>query len=183
MKKGWIILVVLVTATACDEEKSIQEEEPTIIRNLPTQDRDFLLEPLEAALDDLRNLAEDNPNVSEETYRVDTAGWQGKRTVGTLDGDTVRVYLDIQRSGQREQHWRYWDNDGELYYLETWIQHLDDQGGVLNQMAYKLYLEEGGRLISSYERRAFDGEDMIGDWRAASFTPEEMNYILRAGKR
>lgn len=184
MKKTLIIFFITLSVMGCEEEAAKQKEEaPSIIRNLPTQDRDFLLEPLEGALDDLRALADNDPSITEEVDQIDTIGWKGQRVLGKSAEDTVRIYLDVERSGQRERHWRYWDDDGELYYLETWIQYRNQDGRPQDQVAYKLYLEEGGVLISSYERRSYNGESLSESWRSSSFTPEEMNYILQAGKR
>ena len=183
MRKWWIILLVLVIATACDEEKQAKEDEPSILRNLPEQDRDFLLEPLEAALDDLRKLADENDALTEEKHVVDTLGWKGKKVVGLDEGDTARLYLDIKQAQKREQHWRYWDKEGELYYMESTIQYLNPDGSTGDQVAYKLYLEEGGVLISSYGRKAFGVEELPDVWRAAEYSPEELTYLLRVVQR
>jgi hypothetical protein len=183
MKKLWMLIVALAVLTACEEEKKPAAQESGIIRNLPTQDRDFLLEPLEAALDDLRKLADDNDALTEETYAIDTLGWKGKKVLGLYEEDTVRLYIEIQQPQKREYHWRYWDDESELYYMESTIQYLNPDGGVNDQVAYRLYLEEGGVLISSYGRKAFGGGDLPEAWRATEFSPEELTYLLRVAQR
>jgi len=183
MKKLMLVFVVLIGLSACDEEPQKAQKEEAIIRNLPQQDRDFLLEPLEAALDDLRALADENEALSEESYGVDTLGWRGKKIVGLSDSDTVRLYLEIAQAQKREFHWRYWDDESELYYMESTIQYLNPDGSIGDQMAYRLYLEEGGVLISSYGRKAFAGSELPDAWRAAEFSPEELNYLLQVTRR
>lgn len=163
---------------ACGEETTDSNEQQTIIRNLPVQDRDFLLEPLEGALDDLRSIAETDPRYETKTIRVDTLGWKGLKKIRHNNNDTAMLDLQISQATKQERHLRYWDENHELYYLESTLIYLDSKGETMDQFAFKAYFEEGQVLISAYSRSAFAGEKLKGPWRTVAPMPETMQYLL-----
>jgi hypothetical protein len=178
----YLFVLAFLLTVACTEDAVVSNDEETIIRNLPVQDRDFLLEPLEGALDDLRALAESDPRYETQTIRIDTLGWSGQKKIRSNNGDTAMIVLEIHQSTKREQHWRYWDENKELYYLESIITYLDSIGQPMDQFAYKAYFEEGQVLISAYSRTAFAGEKLKGPWRTIEPMPETMQYLMHINK-
>lgn len=181
MKRLGLLLIPLLGLFACnaDPEAAIgKQQKQAIIRNLPTQDRAYLLEPLEAALDDIRDIVDNDPGLFESNRAIDTLGWKGELNFRLNGADTVKVDLKIESDTKRERHWRYWDENGELFFMESTIKYLDDEGNPTDQRAYRLYFEENQAMISAYGRNSFLGKPLPNEWRTITPSPEELNYLM-----
>ncbi|NQV51584.1 MAG: hypothetical protein HQ500_00285 [Flavobacteriales bacterium] len=184
MKHTQVVLTfsVLALLTSCNEDASMEEmrpkQEQSIVRNLPTQDRQYLLEPLEAALDDLREVVEYNP--SFETVE-ETTHEEGKKVVSTyrLNGeDTVMVEHEMERPLLRERHQHYYDERGAIFLLEAKIVHLAADGAPIEKRVYRIYYEEGPVQLSAYGKVAYGENALPKDWVTICPTKEEETYLL-----
>lgn len=176
MKK--LVFACLILLAACGEQASMEDlrprQEEQIIRNLPTTDREFLLQPLETALDDLRQVIENDPGLEE---MVETA--DNRTLMLRMSGeDTAMMVLKLDLGYSMEKHLRFWDDDGELFMIETTIKRFDEQGNDVEKRAYRIYLEEGNVQLSAYGKVAFGDEPLPQNWVNNCPTQEELNYLL-----
>lgn len=179
MKKFTLYFILLTILTSCLEERPAQPEQNAIIDNLPINDRELLLGPLESALDDLKKSIEQS-----ESYFASSEEWTGENYSGKLDfkldgSDTVMVHLNMTSvEGKLEEHDWFYDKDGHLYYSEHFFKNPSfGLGQSPNERHYKFYFEEHQVLISSYARMAFDGKAATEDWTPTCLTKEEELFI------
>jgi hypothetical protein len=151
-----------------------RHEKESIVRNLPVQDREYLLEPLEAALNDLRDIIEGDPSLFASSYEVHDSTTTGNVRFKLSGADTVLIDASLNKPGRKERFKRYWDEDGTLFIAELTIQHL----GSREVRVYRIYFEEGLEKISSYGRVAFDGKPLPEEWVTICPTAEEVDYLL-----
>ncbi len=177
-----LTLSVLAMLASCNENASMDDmrpkQEPSIVRSLPTQDRHYLLEPLEAALDDLREVVEYNPSLetAEETTQE-----EGMKVVSTyrLNGkDTVMIDHEVEHPFLRERHQRYYDERGEIFLLESNIVHLAADGSPVEKRVYRIYYEDGLVQLSAYGKVAYGENSLPKDWVTICPTKEEETYLL-----
>lgn len=186
-RSPYFILFGAMLLVACNEEAAMEQMRPTqkesIVRSLPTQDRQFLLQPLESALDDLREITDNNPGL--ETTEVSSEEGTGALTLSvTRDGeDTAKIEASIIGPHSQERHLYYFDRAGEMYLLESKLIRLDGQGNRLEARAYRIYYEENLVQLSAYGKAAFGGMKLPEHWVTICPTQEEEAYLLsRIGK-
>jgi hypothetical protein len=179
MKSLGFTLVALLSLASCLEERPAQPEQNAIINNLPVNDRELLLGPLEGAFDDLKNNIEQS-----ESYFASSSDWSRNNQSGKLDfkldgSDTAMSRVRI-RNGQVETERHEWcfDENGHLFYSEHFF---DTPSFGLNQGAtkrhYKFYFEENNVVLSTYARMAFDGNSAPEVWTPVCLTTEEQSFI------
>ncbi|MEX2597087.1 MAG: hypothetical protein WEC59_09195 [Salibacteraceae bacterium] len=180
MIRSIVSIIMFSMMVACSGENTKKEQPSTqsMIRNVPTDDRAFLLKPLEAALDDVREITDKNSELFESEEQIDSSGRKSRMQYALDEADTVKVVLEIERPGKVEKHWRYWDKDNVLYLMETRITYLNDKGEADDQRAYRVYLEANRGVISAYSKSAFEGKELSEEWRSTSLSPEELDYLL-----
>ena len=174
----YLSLLIVLIAIGCGEQASMEDlrpkQEEQIIRNLPTTDREFLLQPLETALDDLRKVIENDPGLD------DVEESEGGRTLllrmsGT---DTAMLELQLDLGHAKEKHLRFWDDDGELFMMESTIKRYDQNGDAVEKRAYRVYLEEGNAQLSAYGRVSYGDNTLPRNWVNVCPTEEELAYLL-----
>ncbi|MEQ9186928.1 MAG: hypothetical protein RLP15_04280 [Cryomorphaceae bacterium] len=178
----YFLLSASMMLVACSDEGSMEQMKPTqkesIVRSLPTQDRQFLLQPLESALDDVREITDNNPGL-ETTVGSRKEGEKSLTFSITRDGqDTAKIEASISASHSQERHLYYFDRAGEIYLLESKLIRLDDQGNRAEARAYRIYYEENLVQLSAYGKAAFDGMKLPEHWVTICPTQEEEAYLL-----
>ena len=185
--RPWLMFLLSIMMIACDESASVEElkarKPEGILRNLPTQDREYLLEPLEGAFDDLREVAEYDPSLFESKYSIDTNGYEGEVRFKLRGSDTALIDARIRTANTKEHHQQYWDDEGHLFLLESTIHYVDVNGSKTSSRAYRLYFEEGLQRLSAYGKVSFDGDPLPDDWVTICPTREEQQFLLSAYKR
>lgn len=172
----WGFLMASAFLVACDEPKDEMPKRESIIRNLPTNDRAFLLEPLEAAWDDLREITDHDPGLFESSRDIDSAGFHGNLAFKLNGADTVFVHLRIAGDFMTESLSAYWNDEGHLFLLEARISY--GQPRVGHQRAYRLYFDEYNALLSAYGKASFDGKTLPNEWRTICPTEDELDYLI-----
>lgn len=174
-------LLLLLTTAACEGGGGVEDfkvkEEQGVLRNLPTSDREYLLEPLEAAFDDLREVIENDPALFDSERSIDS---NGIKTVGKfrLNGsDTVMMDLRRHYDNKREKFLAFRDDSGALLLIEAHLVWTTEGGDPLDRRSFKFYFDEGEILLSAYGKTAFNGAALPVDWVTIMPTPEELAYI------
>ena len=177
------ICLVLSLASCEPQGNGIPVKHEKIIRNLPTQDREYLLKPLEASMDDIRAIIENDQSLFESDYDVDTNGINGNVRFKLSGRDTSMIYAVLQLAHRTEVHQRFWDDKGELFLAETEVVWKNPNTGEEDKRAYKLYFEEGKELISSYGKVSFNGKPYSSSWVSIQPTKEEIGFVLSQDRR
>jgi len=173
------LLIVVVSFSSCEPMgNGLPQKHEQIIRNLPTEDRQFLLKPLEASMDDIREIIENDQTLFESDYDVDTNGIMGNVRFKLSGRDTSMIYGVLRLAHRTEDHQLFWDDKGELFLAETEVEWKNPSNGVEDKRAYKLYFEEGKELISSYGKVSFDGKPYAASWVSIQPTKEEIEFVL-----
>ncbi|MDB4105017.1 hypothetical protein N9545_05770 [Salibacteraceae bacterium] len=177
-----IFVLVSISLVSCEPMgNGVPQKQKQIIRNLPTEDRQYLLEPLEASLDDVRSIIENNQSLFESDYDIDSNGIKGNVRFKLSGRDTSLIYAFLSDGFRRETHQRFLDDKGELFFDESEVLWLNQEGDVVDKRAYKLYFEEGKELISSYGKVVFNERDYPSNWVTIQPTKEEVKFVLRIG--
>lgn len=165
----------------CLDEPNVKpQKKQSILDNLPVNDRDLLLAPLEHSLDDLRK----SIDMDESLFHSDLH-WRLNHMVGTmeykLDGpDTVMARVGvIGKTPMEEHHSWYYDNDGRLFYSEHHMLNMDfgyETAPITRD--YKFYFEENGSLLSSYGKVGFGRSDGEGQWTPVCLTESEESFVI-----
>lgn len=174
-----VLWFIAAFAISCEPKgHGIPQKQEKITRNLPTQDREFLLKPLEASMEDIRHIIENDQSLFESSYDFDSNGVSGNVRFKLSGRDTLMIVATLIDGMKRETHQRFWDGRGELFILESETTWLSANHETQEKRAYKFYFEEGYSLISSYGKAAFDGADYSSSWSSIQLTAEEFRYIL-----
>lgn len=176
------LFVIGFALLGCNEEASVDHmkanEPDAIIRNLPTKDREFLLQPLEAALDDLREIAEYDPSLETVEEAFSGPGRAGTYTLRKNGQDTAMMVLEIETTSSREKHARYFDDQGDVFLLESTIVRLDNTGEPVEKRAYRIYFEEEEVQLSAYGKVACGDHPLSKNWVMICPTAEELEFLL-----
>lgn len=182
MKKLVFIASVLLLA-GCGDSATTEEAKPEEKRSLKDRleetDRDFLLQPLEAALDDIAAATEYDPRFIKSTMAISLGEATGKATIKTFESDTVYIQVELQGpNGTSEKHQWFSDAKNGLYKSEHNFKNIvmGADGAVSNQ-DYQFYFEETGAMISSYSRKSFDQQKHEEKWINTEFQPSELKFI------
>lgn len=174
-----VALCLVLFLGSCEPQgNGIPMKHEKITRNLPTQDREYLLKPLEASMDDIRSIIENDQSLFESDYDVDTNGITGNVRFKLSGRDTVMIIARLNEGLKQEVHKRFWDDQGHLFLLESEIKWSSIDGQIMEKRAYKLYFEEQYSLISSYGKTAFNEADYPASWSSVQMTPEEFRHML-----
>lgn len=115
-----VLCFVAALAISCEPQgNGIPQKQEKITRNLPTQDREFLLKPLEASMDDIRHIIENDQSLFESSYDFDSNGVSGNVRFKLSGRDTFLMYVTLSKISRMEKHQHFWDNKGELFLLES----------------------------------------------------------------
>ena len=178
MKFSAVLCLALILCSCEPQGNGIPVKHEKIIRNLPTQDREYLLKPLEASMDDIRSIIENDQSLFESDYDVDTNGIKGNVRFKLSGRDTTMLHAVISRSNRTEIHHRFWDDKGDLFLAETEVIWLNSEGMETDKRTYKLYFEEEKELISSYGKVSFNGKPYQSSWVSIQPTKEEVGFVL-----
>lgn len=182
MRKLIFIASVLLLASCGDSstsEKVKPEEKRSLKDRLEDTDRDFLLQPLEAALDDIAAATEYDPRFEKSTKAITLGDAKGKLVVRTLESDTVYLQVALEGpNGTSEKHQWFSDAKNGLYKSEHNFKNMviGADGAVSNQ-DYQFYFEETGAMISSYSRKTFGEQKQSEQWVNTEFQPGELKFI------
>lgn len=176
-----VFLVLLFSLSSCLDQPKEEEQpvETPIIDNLPINDRDLLLEPLESAYDDLKSAIE----VDEGFFMGEDEASQGDvlyKTAYKLYGpDTMMVEVEISgKTNLSERHKWYFNQKGNLFYSFHEITNADfgfEEGPMHRQ--HKFYFEDNGAQLSAYGRVSFDGAPLPEQWTPVCLTSEEEKHL------
>ncbi|MEZ4720921.1 MAG: hypothetical protein R2813_03485 [Flavobacteriales bacterium] len=179
MRVNLFFLIVAVIMWGClDEPQQQKPHQPTILDNLPVNDRDLLLAPLEHAMDDLRaNI------VADESFFASSVSWRDGHMVGRmefkLDGpDTMMVRATIiGKTPMEEEHFWFYDKEGQLFFSEHHMRNMEfgyETTPVTRD--YKFYFEETGSLLSSYGKVGYN-TTAEEEWAAVCLTEQEEKFL------
>ena len=181
MKIFLILAAIAGITTGCLEQGENIEPatQNQILVNLPINDRDLLLAPLESALDDVKAAI-----ATDDSYFEGTADWKEGSVSGLmtfkLDGpDTMMVRIEITgNSNLMERHRWFYDQDRRLFFSEHEITNADFgfEKGPMHRN-YKFYFEDNGEKLSTYAKISFDGAPLPEFWTPVCLTPEEENHL------
>jgi hypothetical protein len=182
MKRLVFIISVLLLA-GCSESNTSKEVEPQEKKSLKDRledtDRDFLLQPLEAALDDIAAASEYDPRFEKSTMAITLGDAAGKAIIKTFKSDTVYIQVALEGpNGTSEKHQWFSDANNGLYKSEHNFKNvvIGADGAISNQ-DYQFYFEETGAMISSYSRKSFDQQKHPDKWVSTEFQPSELKFI------
>lgn len=181
MKYSFYIVVLALLCQGCLENRNSETEEkrPSINENIPLNEREMLMGPIESALDDLKDVL-----LQDESFFNPYDEWSNNGIKGSinakLDGkDTVLLILSMANAkGVKEQHEWFYDKEHFVFYSEH--QFTNEQIGVDGQhsaKAYKFYFEDKQVLLSVYGKHAFDSRELSESWTPICPTTEEVTYL------
>jgi hypothetical protein len=180
MKHKFLLIVIAGTMWGCLENRNPEPErdQPSINENIPLNEREMLMGPIEGALDDLKDVL-----VNDESFFNPYDEWNDNGIKGSIDSkldgeDTVMVLLKMSNAvGLKETHQWFYDKDHYSFYSEHLF--MNEQSGVegmQSSKAYKFYFEDKGVLLSVYGKQSF-GEALPETWTPICPTREEEIYL------
>jgi hypothetical protein len=181
MKKLFIVAAFAGIITGCLEKGDNIEPAPQnqLLDNLPINDRDLLLAPLESALDDVKAAIQ-----SDDSYFEGAADWNEGNVKGQmtfkLDGpDTIMVQVEILGNANVvERHSWFYDQKHRLFFSGHEITNADFgfEHGPMHRN-YKFYFEDNGEKLSTYAKISFDGAPLPEIWTPVCLTREEESHL------
>ena len=148
---------------ACSEPRPSVPKQQNILLNLPVNDRDLLLQPLERALDDLRSNIEANSAFSSASV---ITVWNGIDAVieCKYDGeDTLLLRAVLKHNDDVEKHEWFFDEQGFPFY--SFHELRSSETGVIGEEAHEAYCFyfEKGQQLSAYGKFS-QGDKLPEQW-------------------